>query len=249
MPQHPSRTQRRQAHRQGTTPTKRRDPMMPVYAGVAIVIVGIAALFGIMRWQQNNALAQAYATPTPVAMASAAHTPKPIQLVDGETLGKPRIKTYGLLADTPLGGRGQNVDGIPCANQEFVTLHVHSHLSIFYHGQQVEVPKFIGMAPAPGGGCLYWIHTHNNDGIIHVEAPQLAPTGGSDYNLGIFFDIWGQPLKRTDIAGLKGTVTAYVNGARYDGSLRMIPLRAHQQIVLDIGDPAPDPNYAFPPDD
>jgi hypothetical protein len=64
----------------------------------------------------------------------------------------------------------------------------------------------------------------------------------------MLFDIWGQPLQPDDVAGLKGSVTAYVNGQKYDGDLTAIPLRAHQQIVLEIGTPlVPPPNYAFPP--
>ncbi len=66
----------------------------------------------------------------------------------------------------------------------------------------------------------------------------------------MFFDIWGQPLSRDDVAGLKGPVIAYVNGAEYDGPLRLIPLRSHQQVVLEIGTPTvPPPNYVFPPND
>jgi hypothetical protein len=247
MPQQPSRSQRRQAQRGGAAPPPRRDPMIPIYAGVAILVVVILVVFGIMRWQESRALAQAYATPEPAP--SADKTPTPIQLADGEKLGTPMIKTNGMMADTASGGHGQDVDGVPCANQEYVTLHVHTHLAIFYHGKQVQVPQYIGMAPGLGGGCLYWIHTHSPDGIIHVEAPQLAPTGGSDFNLGILFDIWGQPLTPSDVAGLKGRVTAYVNGERYSGDLRMISLRSHQQVVLDVGTPTPDPNYAFPPND
>ncbi len=251
MSQPNSRTARRQKQRGGSAGAPPpRDPMTNVYIGVAVAVVLIIAAFGFLRWQQNKELAAAYATPTPAA--SGAPTASPIPLVDGETLGKAVIPTYdkGAVADTPSGGRGQTVDGIPCANQEYVTLHVHPHLSIYDHGVQVQVPKFIGGVPTATGGCLYWIHTHNPDGIIHVEAPELAPPGGSGYTLGIFFDIWGQPLTRTDVAGLKGPVTAFLNGVKYDGNLRQIQLLSHQQIVLEIGDPVvPPPNYEFPPND
>ncbi|MDE2481233.1 MAG: hypothetical protein KGN02_03465 [bacterium] len=228
--------------------------MTTVYIGVAIAVVLIVAGFAFLRWQQNRELAAAYATPTPApsAATSGAPTPTPIPLMDGETLGKQKFSLYekGTIADSPTGGRGQNVDGIPCASQEYVTLHVHPHLAIFDHGVQVQVPKFIGAAPSPSGGCLYWVHTHNPDGIIHVEAPELAPPGGSGYTLGIFFDIWGQPLTRDNIAGLKGPVTAFVNGVKYDGDLRSIALLSHQQIVLEVGTPVvPPPNYEFPPND
>jgi hypothetical protein len=133
---------------------------------------------------------------------------------------------------------------------EYGTLHVHTHLAIFYKGTQVQVPRLIGAAPLPPQGCLYWIHTHAPDGIIHVESPVLAPEGSAGFDLGMFFDIWGQPLTRDDVAGLEGPVIAYVNGTLYDGDLRQIPLKSHQQVVLEIGTPAvPVPNYAFPPAD
>ena len=221
---------------------------MTVYIALAVVVVLIIAGFSIMRWQQNNALQAAYATPSPAPSAHGGPTPIPLQ--DGVAIGKAMIATSKLGADTKEGGQGQPVDGISCAGQEYVTLHVHPHLAIFDRGTQVQVPQYIGSAAVPPQGCLYWIHTHDASGIIHVEAPQLSPPGGSEYNLGILFDIWGQPLTRTNVAGLKGPVTAFVNGEKYDGDLRMIPLKSHNQIVLEVGTPVvPPPNYQFPPND
>lgn len=222
--------------------------MRMIYIGAALVVMLFVAALGFMRWQQNNALQAAYATPSPLPSASGA--PTPIPLIDGTAIGKAMIQTGKTVTDTSRGGVGQPVDGIPCAAQEYVTLHVHPHLSIFYHGTQVQVPRFIGGAPSPGGGCLYWVHTHDASGIIHVEAPQLAPPGGSDYNLGILFDIWGQSLTRNNVAGLKGPVTAYVNGQKYNGDLRSIPLKSHNEITLEVGSPlVPPPNYSFPPNE
>ena len=221
---------------------------MMIYIAVAVVVVLIIAGFGIMRWQQNNALQAAYATPSPQPTTSGG--PTPIPLVDGTIIGKPMIAVGKVGADTNSGGQGQPVDGIPCAGQEYVTLHVHTHLAIFDRGQQVQVPRLIGGAAVPPQGCLYWIHTHDATGIIHVEAPQLSPPGGSQYNLGILFDIWGQPLSRDNVAGLKGPVTAYVNGQKYDGDLHMIPLSAHNLVTLEVGTPLePPPNYSFPPNE
>jgi len=42
--------------------------------------------------------------------------------------------------------------------------------------------------------CLYWLHTHVADGIIHIETP-----GERSFTLGEFFDIWNQPLVRTKL--------------------------------------------------
>jgi hypothetical protein len=222
--------------------------MMPVYIGVAALVVVIIAVFAFMRWHQYNALVEAYATPTPAA--SPVPMTKPMQLIDGEVLGKPMIKTGKLVADTSRGGLGQPVDGITCKPMEYATLHVHTHLAIFYHGIQVQVPRLIGAAPGPGGGCLYWIHTHAPDGIIHVESPTLTPPVGNVFTFGMLFDIWGEPLTRDDIAGLKGPVVAYVNGTVYTGNLRKIALRSHQQVVFEIGKPlVKPPDYIFPLDD
>ena len=223
--------------------------MMIVYISAAALVVIVIAIFAIMNWMQQRRLTQAYATPTPAA--STASTSKPIALTDGETLGKSLIPVgKNGIADSAKGGLGQPVDNISCGGMEYSTLHIHTHLAIFYNGTQVAIPRLVGLAPVPPQGCLYWIHTHSEDGIIHVESPVVAPQGSAGFDLGMFFDIWGQPLANDNVAGLKGPVIAYVNGTRYDGDLRMIPLLSHQQIVLEIGSKTvPPPNYAFPPND
>ncbi len=249
MSEQQSRAQRRQGGRGSSTPPPtRRDPMTTVYAVVAIIVLLIIVGLAFARWQQNRALDAAVATPTPAP--SGQPTSAPIQLVDGTPVGKAYFKTSQAGADTPQGGHGQAVDGITCAGMEYATLHVHSHVTIVNHGTVIQIPRLIGGTPTAGGGCLYWIHTHDASGIIHIEAPQLAPPGQSGYTLGNLFDIWGQPLANDNVAGIKGNVVAYVNGVRYNGDLKAIPLGAHQQIVLEVGSPTvPPPNYAFPVND
>lgn len=241
-----TRQQRRQSQRSGSAPPPKRDPMTFVYLGFAGVVALIVVVLLIVRWQQTREIQAAYATPTP-APTTGKPTPKPIQLVDGTTIGKAVIPVAKDSTDTAKGGQGQDVDGMTCAGMEYATLHVHAHLAIFDHGVQVQVPRLIGGAPKPPQGCLYWLHTHDATGIIHVEAPQLAPPGGSGYTLGNFFDIWGQPLDRNDVAGIKGPVTAYVNGVEYHGELAQIPLVSHQEITLEVGTPlVTPPTYTFP---
>ncbi|HET6277067.1 MAG TPA: hypothetical protein VFE16_14150 [Candidatus Cybelea sp.] len=241
MPQ-PSRPERRRHQRGGAAPPPRRDPMRPIYIAIGAGLVVVILIFVGFNWMRDREAAQAIATPTPGPNASA----KPIQISNGENLGTKFIKVK--YPDTLQGGLGKTVDGVGCGAQEYAALHVHTHLAIFYNGKQMQVPEFIGFAPNLAGGCLYWIHTHDASGIIHIEAPDLNPPQGGPYTLGMLFDIWGVPLTRENIAGLKGPVTAYVNGAQYDGDLPAIPISAHQQIVLEVGTPlVPPPNYAFPP--
>lgn len=124
-----------------------------------------------------------------------------------------------------------------------VALHTHSHLSLFVNGKQLQIPQYIGIVPTGERTvCLYWIHTHDPSGVIHVEAPEIH-----EYTLGNFFDIWGEDLRSDQVGPYHGPVTAFVNGGKYDGDVAQIPLRAHQQITLEVGTPVvPPPNYSFP---
>jgi hypothetical protein len=92
------------------------------------------------------------------------------------------------------------------------------------------------------GTCFYWLHTHVADGIIHVESPVQRT-----YNLGDFFDEWGQPLGPGHAGPATGRVVALYNGKVYLGNPRDIPLTSHAQIQLDVGTPliAPQP-VSFP---
>lgn len=250
-----TRAERRRSNRGGDAPPPRRDPMVPIYIGLAAIIVLVFAGFGITNFLQNRARQQAFdfamATPSP----GPSPTTKPIHLGLGQVVGKPMGFTQGNLqkgqsTDTKQGGLGQPVDGIQCQTTEGVTLHIHSQLSIFDNGKQAQIPAFIGMAPTQEGGCLYWIHTHDASGIIHVETPQVSAPNGGPYTIGDFFDIWGQPLTRTQVGPFKGPVTAFVNGQPYNGDLAAIPLRSHQNITFEVGSPVvPPPIYVLPSGD
>jgi hypothetical protein len=238
----PTRTARRHGHRHGPTPPGKRDPMINVYIGIAIAVVVIFAGFGIFNWKTNHDLlaqiAVADATPTPGPNVKQ----KAIQIIDGIDIGKPAFAR----GDSPDGGNGAPVDGILCQANEQVTMHVHAHLALFNKGQQMAIPADVGITPV--GNCLYWTHTHDGSGLIHVEAPDFKTPSGGPFTLGIFFDIWGEPLTRTQVARYAGPVTAFVNGTKYDGDLKAIPLSAHNQITLEVGTPVvPPPNYTFPP--
>ncbi len=80
------------------------------------------------------------------------------------------------------------VDGIQCVATEGNVTHTHQHLAIYDKGKPVPVPQGIGISD--GKGCLFALHTHSPDGIVHVESPTQAQN-----TLGQFFDIWGQPLR------------------------------------------------------
>lgn len=239
-----TRAERRQSGRGGGSSSRppKRDPMTGIYIGLVALIVIVLAGFGIYEAYDSHRIAAAVATPTPGPLSSST----PVQLVDQTSMGKPTF----VPGNTANGGHGDPVDGIPCEASEQVLLHIHSHLSIYNRGTQIQVPPLSGMvanADHRTVRCLYWLHTHDGSGIIHLEAGKFNAPQGGPYTLGMYFDVWGQPLARTQVATFKGAVTAYVNGAVWSGDPRDIPLAAHQLITLEVGTPLVKPvNYVFP---
>lgn len=140
-----------------------------------------------------------------------------------------------------LTGGNLPIDGIRCDTMEGAVEHVHSHLQLFNRGRSVEVPAQIGIMPI--AGCLYWLHTHANDGIIHIEAPAIRA-----FTLGQFFDIWGQNLSRTQAGTVHSRGGHYlrftVNGRAWTGDPRSIPLRDREEIVIQNGPPYATPRRA-----
>jgi hypothetical protein len=136
---------------------------------------------------------------------------------------------------------GQTVGGISCDAQEGQRIHIHQHLAIFDHGTLVAIPNNVGRpAMRP---CLYWLHTHTPDGIIHIEAPS-----DRSYTLSDFFLVWGQPLGKTIAstahAGKGDSMKVWVDGNPYAGNPRAIPLKPHTDIVIEVGPPfVPPPRY------
>ncbi len=128
---------------------------------------------------------------------------------------------------------GATIHGIRCDRAEGAVFHIHQHLTILAHGKVLAVPDDVGRPIV--GDCLYWIHTHTPDGIIHIESPVFRT-----FTLGDFFDVWGEPLGATAVASARvrrGELHVYVNGAPYRGDPRKIELAQHTDITLEAGPP------------
>jgi len=110
--------------------------------------------------------------------------------------------------------QGRPIAGISCDAMEGQRIHIHQHLVILNHGKPVDIPFDIGRPQT--ARCLYWVHTHTPDGIIHIEAPAERK-----FTLGDFFEIWGQPLTRLQAAG----------------DPRKIVLASHTDITIMAGPP------------
>jgi hypothetical protein len=83
---------------------------------------------------------------------------------------------------------------------------------------------------------VYWVHTHGNDGVVHIESP-VSRT----FTLGQFFDIWDTTLSRTQADGVRASrghaMRVTINGRQWTGDPRSIPLRDREEIVIQSGPP------------
>jgi hypothetical protein len=158
-----------------------------------------------------------------------------------------------VLASTGGEASGDTVDGVQSNDTEQVLFHVHAHLAIYVNGKPKLLPYGVGIVPpyqlqqtstgpfVDGGSKFYWLHTHDETGVIHIESPVQR-----SFTLGNFFDVWHQTLSATQVGPAKGTVTAFVGGKKYTGDPKNIPLGAHSEIQLDVGTVVPFANYTFP---
>jgi hypothetical protein len=131
------------------------------------------------------------------------------------------------------------ISGVECHRTEQTNYHVHSHLDVFADGEKQQVPANIGILSS----CLFWLHTHDSDGVIHVEAPQTRA-----FTLGQFLNIWNQTKDSNGLFdSVSGkSVTAYVNGTQFEGDYKDIQLNSREQIVLAYGEPPAEiPKYDF----
>jgi len=127
----------------------------------------------------------------------------------------------------------QTIDGIRCDASEGALFHIHQHVTILDHGKAIDIPDDVGRPIT--GECLYWMHTHTSDGIIHIESPVFR-----SFTLGNFFDVWGQPLSLTAVGparAKKGQIHIFVGGRPYHGDPRAIEMTLHADIVLEVGPP------------
>ena len=116
-------------------------------------------------------------------------------------------------------------------------------------GEKVEVPPYVGFVTAGTKALgLAPLHTHQSDGIIHIENSVPAT-----FVLGQFFVEWGVRLSATCIGGLCASgskeLAFFVNGRRYTADPTRLVLKEHEEIAIEYGDrghlPTPPSRYAF----
>jgi hypothetical protein len=199
-----------------------------MHTKLAFAVVLSAAALGV-------ASCDAPAPTTAAPPTSTAASPAPAADFGLDIAGAPgRIAQAGLAV---LSAEG-NVD------------HYHAHLDVMKDGKPVAVPASIGITAGPDNRAngISALHTHDTTGVVHIE----SPTAGQIFTLGQLLTEWGvlggNGAQGTGPGPVDGW-TAYVDGKKYDGGIRDLPLKAHDEIVLSYGTaPAKIPaSYDFPP--
>ncbi len=124
------------------------------------------------------------------------------------------------------------------------------HVEVFGANRVVLLPAGIGTRPPRAltdgrmvrAACFGELVTLDPTGTVYLKpGPRLT--------LGDLFDAWGQRLTATRIASFAGRqVHVYVNGSRYSGPPRQVPLTNGSEIVLEIGAHVPPHSrFTFPP--
>jgi hypothetical protein len=140
------------------------------------------------------------------------------------------------------------IDNISCDTMEHFKMHVHAHLDIIVNGTAYPIPSDVGRIP---GQCIYWVHTHDDSGIIHIESPE-----NRNFTLGEFFDIWDKTFNNSQIfdnivsEGDNSTLNVFVNGKKVsaESNYRNTAINAHDEITIVYGTlpESISPAYEFP---
>ena len=127
------------------------------------------------------------------------------------------------------------VQGVECDPLEGTIFHIHAHLDIIVDSKHVTIPAGIGIKPSE---CLYWLHTHNTSGIIHIESPQQTT-----FTLGQFIQVWdntpGISPKFEEMTHGDKNIRVFVNGTEVKDNYANIKLDAHDEIALVSGNVPP----------
>ena len=142
------------------------------------------------------------------------------------------------------------ISGLSCDSAEQTGYHIHIHMTIYINGKLLTIPTGIGIAA--DGSCTYWMHTHTDDGIIHIEAP------GKVHNLALddFMTLWQQGFATLNFPPQMLQRTGWqiwVNGKPFNGVVTSplyteVQFNSHDAVTLEYGTPNPTPDtfYAFP---
>ncbi len=122
--------------------------------------------------------------------------------------------------------------GLPLLTAEGTKVHYHAHLNVFHDGERVTVPANIGIDYQRG--VISPLHTHDDSGLIHVEALVDEPV-----TVGQLLTEWGLRIADDCIADTcpPAEIALYVSGAKQNGPATEHVFKSQEEITLTLGPP------------
>ncbi|MBA3750930.1 MAG: hypothetical protein H0X03_08605 [Nitrosopumilus sp.] len=129
----------------------------------------------------------------------------------------------------------KTIEGLQCDKVEHLVFHNHTKIIMKIQNVTQDIPGNIGIVQ---NNCIFWLHTHDNSGIIHVESP-IRQT----YTLGQFLDIWEEFDNSSFVKNLSSIssndiLNILIDDVAIDPSsidFRKIILKDNSIISVDIG--------------
>jgi hypothetical protein len=117
-----------------------------------------------------------------------------------------------------------NISGITCDKVEHLVYHNHTKLILKFQNETYNIPAGIGIIP---NDCIFWLHTHDDSGIIHIESPIKTA-----FSLDQFLKVWNIFDNSSFIKNiLKNDITANVSMISENGS--QIRSDNYKNIILE----------------
>jgi hypothetical protein len=111
--------------------------------------------------------------------------------------------------------------------------HVHAQLKIIVNGKPQQVPNNIGIDQAKG--FLSSLHTHDEKGIMHMEAVEEYP-----FTLQQFMTVWGVKFTPTQLGAYRAgnglVLETYVNGKKVPNGPG-VKMKQSDRVVIGFGKP------------
>jgi hypothetical protein len=215
-----AREEREQRQREEEEAKQKRKRRLRILIGLGVVVVAAIVAFAVLSGGSEPK------KPIEVDQAKAQVTPGPWN-TGSEGLAE-RAKALGL------------------PDPSDTVFHIHAQLSIYTNGKKQTIPQNVGIEP--DSEFITSLHTHDQEGVIHMEAVQPYP-----FKLGQFFAVWNVPFSTTQLGAYrpgKGLVLqTWVNGKQLKTDPTQYVMKAHDKIVIGFGKPGSFPtksNFKFP---
>jgi len=132
-----------------------------------------------------------------------------------------------------------NISGITCDKVEHLVYHNHTKLILKIQNETRSIPAGIGIIP---NDCIFWLHTHDDSGIIHIESPIKT-----EFSLDQFLKVWNifdnssfiKNISKNDIAANVSMISENGSTTKLDNYKNII-LENNAIITIDFANKSKD---------